>query len=124
LLTSTHAIDREFREITALQGTAIPVPRIVAWCGDEKLIGTPFYVMAFVSDRVLLVQSLPGMGRTARAVHYQEMNRVISELLAVDLRRSDWRPSENRTTIPPAKWRAGYGNVNHLCCRYPPPCGG
>jgi aminoglycoside phosphotransferase (APT) family kinase protein len=39
---------REYRVITALQDTAVPVPETYAWCADESVIGAPFYVMSLV----------------------------------------------------------------------------
>jgi acyl-CoA dehydrogenase len=86
LLASAHAIDREYRVMGALAGTAVPVPRMLAWCADASLVGTPFYVMDFLSGRVLVDQSLPGMEAAERGAIYREMNRVIAALHAVDVK--------------------------------------
>jgi acyl-CoA dehydrogenase len=86
LLASAHAIDREYRVMGALEGTAVPVPRMLAWCDDASLLGTPFYVMEFLAGRVLVDQSLPGMEPAERGAIYREMNRVIAALHAVDVR--------------------------------------
>ena len=86
LLASAHAIDREYRVMHALAGTAVPVPRMLAWCDDASLLGTPFYVMEFLAGRVLVDQSLPGMEPAERGAIYREMNRVIAALHAVDVR--------------------------------------
>jgi aminoglycoside phosphotransferase (APT) family kinase protein len=40
--------------------------------------------MEFVDGRVLWDQSLPGMSNSDRAAHYDEMNRVISQLHTID----------------------------------------
>src|SRR5262247_4842277 len=45
LLPSAHAVDREYRVITALGPTRVPVPRTFALCEDDGVIGTAFYVM-------------------------------------------------------------------------------
>src|SRR4029453_6849159 len=45
LLPPPHAVDREYRVITALGRTGFPVPRTFALCEDEAVIGTAFYVM-------------------------------------------------------------------------------
>ena len=66
LLASAHAIDREYRVMSALQGSEVPVPRMLAYCEDATLLGTPFYLMAFVDGRVLVDQSLPGMSPAER----------------------------------------------------------
>src|SRR6478609_11904721 len=63
LLPSAHAVDREYRIITALGPTRVPVPRTFCLCTDESVIGTMFYVMENVEGRVLWDPQLPGMAR-------------------------------------------------------------
>jgi aminoglycoside phosphotransferase (APT) family kinase protein len=87
LLPSAHAVDREYRVLTALGPTGVPVPRTFCLCEDEAVIGRAFYVMDYVAGRVLWEQSLPGMTPGERAAIYDEMNRVIAELHGVDYRR-------------------------------------
>ena len=84
LLPSAHAVEREFRVMGALHGSAVPVPRMHALCEDEAVIGRAFYVMDFVDGRVLWDQSLPGLTAAQRGAIYDEMNRVIAALHAVD----------------------------------------
>ncbi len=84
LLPSAHAVDREFRVMTALHGTEVPVARTHVLCEDESVIGRAFYVMEFVQGRVLWDQSLPGLDAAGRAAIYDEMNRVIAALHSVD----------------------------------------
>ena len=84
LLPSAHAIEREFRVMSALGGAGIPVPSMLALCEDEGVIGRAFYIMECVEGRVFWEQSLPGMDRAGRAAIYDEMNRVIAALHAVD----------------------------------------
>jgi len=84
LLPSAHAIEREFRVITALGKTDIPVPRTYALCEDEGVIGRAFYIMDCVEGRVLWDQTLPGMSAPERNAIYSEMNRVIAALHKVD----------------------------------------
>jgi aminoglycoside phosphotransferase (APT) family kinase protein len=59
LLPSAHAIDREFKVITALHGRGFPVPRPLALCADEDVIGASFYVMSMEAGRVFWDQTLP-----------------------------------------------------------------
>ncbi|MEO6319982.1 MAG: phosphotransferase [Polaromonas sp.] len=80
LLPSAHAVEREFKVMKGLQGTAVPVPKMYCLCEDESVIGRAFYVMEFVEGRVLWDQALPGLTNTGRGEIYDEMNRVISEL--------------------------------------------
>ncbi len=84
LLPSAHAIEREFRVMQSLGGTAVPVPAMLALCEDESVLGRAFYVMEHVEGRVLWNQSLPDLGKADRAAIYDEMNRVISALHTVD----------------------------------------
>ena len=80
LLPTAHAVDREFRVISALKETAVPVPNSYALCEDESVIGTPFYIMEFVEGRVLWEPQLPGMEPAERADIYDAMNGVIARL--------------------------------------------
>ncbi len=84
LLPSAHAIEREYRVLSALAATDVPVGEVICLCQDEAVIGRAFYLMAFVDGRVLWQQSLPGMDPADRAQIYDEMNRVISALHQVD----------------------------------------
>ncbi|MCX7152202.1 MAG: phosphotransferase [Proteobacteria bacterium] len=84
LLPSAHAVEREYRVMGALAGAGIPVPRMLALCEDEAVIGRAFYIMDCVEGRVFWEQSLPGMDKAGRAAIYDEMNRVIAALHAVD----------------------------------------
>jgi aminoglycoside phosphotransferase (APT) family kinase protein len=52
-LTSAHDMGREHRIIAALQETAVPVPPVVGFCGDEAVNGAPFFVMDFVPGPIL-----------------------------------------------------------------------
>jgi aminoglycoside phosphotransferase (APT) family kinase protein len=84
LLASAHAIDREFRVMSALHTTAIPVPKMFFYCDDESIVGTSFYLMEFLDGRVFVDQSLPGVPPAERKALYWEMNRVIGELHRVE----------------------------------------
>lgn len=84
LLASAHAVDREYRVITALRDSGVPVARTWCLCEDEAVIGTAFYVMDFVDGRVLWDPTLPGMTREQRRAIYDELNRVIATLHRVD----------------------------------------
>jgi hypothetical protein len=61
LLPSAHAVDREFRVISALAKTAVPVAGAHVLCEDPSVIGSMFYVMDCVEGRVLWDPQLPGM---------------------------------------------------------------
>ena len=84
LLPSAHAVDREYRVISALAGTGVPVARTWALCEDDTVIGTMFYIMDCVDGRILWDPSLPGMTAAGRGAVFEEMNRVIAALHQVD----------------------------------------
>jgi aminoglycoside phosphotransferase (APT) family kinase protein len=84
LLPSAHAIEREYRVLSALATTGVPVAQVFCLCEDESVIGRAFYVMQHVEGRVLWEQSLPGFGPYDRAALYDEMNRVMATLHNVD----------------------------------------
>lgn len=84
LLPSAHAIEREFRVMSALRDTGVPVAQMHALCEDESVIGRAFYVMECVNGRVMWDQALPDMGREQRGAIYDEMNRVMAALHSVD----------------------------------------
>src|SRR6218665_579021 len=83
LLPSAHAIEREFRVMSALQGSGVPVAQMHVLCEDESVIGRAFYVLECVEGRVLWDQSLPGLNPSQRGALYDEMNRVMAALPTV-----------------------------------------
>ena len=84
LLPSAHAVDREFRIISALGATDVPVARAHALCLDEAVIGTPFYAMDYVEGRVFWEPTLPGLAPAERHAIYDALNDVIARLHRVD----------------------------------------
>jgi len=85
LLKSAHAVDREFRVISALAQTDVPVAAARHLCEDDSVIGSMFYVMDFVPGRVLWDAMLPELDNAARGEIYDEMNRVMVALHSVDI---------------------------------------
>ena len=86
LLPSAHAVDREFKVISALSKVGFPVARPHVLCEDDSVIGTAFYVMDYVEGRVLWDPALPGMTKAERAAIWDEQNRVIALLHSIDYR--------------------------------------
>jgi aminoglycoside phosphotransferase (APT) family kinase protein len=85
LLPSAHAVDREYRVITALAKTEVPVPRTFCLCTDDAIIGTWFFVMEYVEGRVLWEPLLPGLTPGERGEIYDAMNDVLTRLHGVDV---------------------------------------
>ncbi|MEZ2298416.1 phosphotransferase [Variovorax sp. RCC_210] len=86
LLSSAHAVDREYRVMRALAESAVPVPRVHALCEDDAVLGSSFYLMEWVEGRILGDQTLPGIAPAERTRMYAELNRVMAALHAVDWR--------------------------------------
>jgi len=84
LLPSAHAVDREYRVITALGKVGFPVPRTYALCLDDAVIGTAFYVMDYVEGRVFWAPTLDELPRAERAAIYDAMNETIARLHGFD----------------------------------------
>jgi len=87
LLPSAHAVDREYRVLSALQGTGVPVPRTYALCTDDSVIGTWFYVMDCVEGRVFWDPHLPDVSKRERFAIYDSLCEVLAKLHAVDFRK-------------------------------------
>ncbi|MGP3736807.1 phosphotransferase family protein [Streptomyces sp. GDS52] len=71
VLATAHDMRREYRVVSALHPTAVPVPRTELLCEDEEVLGAPFYVMEFVDGVPYRTadQLVPlGPERTRRAV--------------------------------------------------------
>ena len=84
LLPSAHAVDREYRVMRALSGTAVPVPEVYALCEDDTVIGSAFYVMEFLDGRIFWDPRLPDLAPAERRAMFQSMNAVIAALHSVD----------------------------------------
>ena len=84
LLASAHAVDREFRVMRTLDGTAVPVARVLALCEDDAVIGSAFYIMEYVDGRILWDTTLPGCTPDERVAMFDSMNATIAALHSVD----------------------------------------
>ena len=85
LLKSAHAVDREFKVMSALANTDVPVAKAYHLCEDDSIVGSMFYLMEFIDGRVLWDPALPGMSNDERTAIYTEMNRVLAALHSVDI---------------------------------------
>ena len=52
-LPTAHDMHREYRLMSALAGSAVPVPACLAYCDDNSVTGAQFYVMSFVDGHIL-----------------------------------------------------------------------
>ena len=59
LLPSAQAVDREYKVITALNKTDVPVPKTFSFCEDVSVVGTPFFLMEHVKGSIYWDLLLP-----------------------------------------------------------------
>lgn len=85
VLQSAHDVVREARIVSALEDTAVPVPKVVGACETEDVTGAPFFVMEFVDGKVVqnreLAEELPMDARGRLAEHLVD---VLVDLHGVD----------------------------------------
>jgi len=111
LLKSAHAVDREYRVMTALAGTDVPVPRTYLLCEDESVIGSVFFLMEFVDGRVLWDPSLPELDKTQRGAIFDQMNRVLAAVHSIDVEAaglSDYGKPGNYFERQVSRWTGQY----------------
>lgn len=85
LLASAHAVDREYRVVSALgTQTQVPVARTYALCMDDSVIGTSFYVMEHVEGRIFWDPAFPEVPRELRRQYFSSTNAAIASLHRVD----------------------------------------
>ncbi|HET6334282.1 MAG TPA: phosphotransferase family protein [Polyangiales bacterium] len=84
LLATAHMVDREYRVISALYGSGVPVAKPILYCDDAKVIGTEFFIMEYVGGRIFWDPTFPQLSAAERAALYAEMARVLAALHMVD----------------------------------------
>ena len=85
LLKSAHAVDREYRVITALgRHSDVPVARTYCLCEDASVIGTAFYIMDMVDGRIFWDTAFPELTPAERPAYFDAMNDAIARLHNVD----------------------------------------
>jgi aminoglycoside phosphotransferase (APT) family kinase protein len=86
VLATAHDMAREYRIISAVGTTAVPVPRTLGLCEDTDINGAPFYVMSYVDgvvlDSAVRAEQLPMELRVTASEHLVD---VLADLHAVDV---------------------------------------
>lgn len=112
LLKSAHAVDREFRVISALYNTDVPVPEAYALCEDDSVIGSMFYLMEYKEGRILWDPVLPDAKDNAeRTAIYDAMNKTMAALHNVNVDSvglSDYGRPGNYFERQLARWTKQY----------------
>lgn len=86
VLESAHDMAREYRLISAVGTTSVPVPRAYALCADVEVNGAPFYVMEHVAGEVLDDPSkVTTMTMAARRDASEHLFDVLAELHSIDV---------------------------------------
>lgn len=89
LSSSAHSVAREYRLLTALDGTAVPAPRPVGLCEDQAMPLAPFLVMQHVAESVSITDELPAAYGADRETLGTVADELVDGLAAVH--RLDWR---------------------------------
>ncbi|QBX36483.1 phosphotransferase family protein [Brevundimonas sp. S30B] len=111
LLPSAHAVDREFKVISALSAQGFPVARPHALCTDESVVGSMFYVMDKVEGRVFWDLKLPGLAPTERRAIYEAQTDTLARLHAFDpqaIGLADYGPPGNYFARQVGRWTKQY----------------
>ena len=84
---SAHDVLREARLLRALEGTPVRVPRVIATCDDEDVLGVPFYVMEEIEGSVITSEIPDELDNPA------ERRRICEQLVdrLVEVHSVDWR---------------------------------
>ncbi len=85
LLKSAHAIDREFRVMRALAAVDFPVPTMLHYCDDERVLGSEYYLMEHVDGRIFWAASLPDLNPVQRGKIFDAMNATLAKLHSLDI---------------------------------------
>ena len=84
LLPSAHAVDREYRLLSALYPLGFPVPAPLALCDDPEVIGAIFYVMERVRGRPFANGALPEFEPPQRRRMYEQLIDTLADLHNID----------------------------------------
>jgi aminoglycoside phosphotransferase (APT) family kinase protein len=111
LLPSAHAVDREHRVIAALYAQGFPVAEPLLYCADDSVIGTAFFLMAFVEGRVFWEAEMPSSNPAERAQVYDAMNAALARLHSFDpaaIGLGDFGRGENYVARQVERWSKQY----------------
>jgi aminoglycoside phosphotransferase (APT) family kinase protein len=113
LLPGAHAVDREYRVISALAAQGFPVARAYGLCLDEAVIGTQFYVMEMVEGRIFWDPTFAEVPREDRPLYFDAMNETIARLHLIDPDAADlgdYGKPGNYFARQIARWSQQYQN--------------
>ncbi|MFL6759746.1 phosphotransferase family protein [Sphingomonas sp.] len=89
LLPSAHAVDREYRLLSALSPLGFPVPQPLALCDDPGVVGAIFYVMELAKGRPYADGALPDFDPATRARMYWQLVDTLADLHNIEPSSAD-----------------------------------
>jgi len=113
LLKSAHMIEREFKVMSALKSSNIPVPRMFYLCEDSDEIGTPYFIMEYIDGQSFLDPRVHGFTNEDRKKIYQESTKVLANLHQICPKKvglSDFGKSGNYFARQFSRWSDQYEN--------------
>jgi len=111
LLPSAHAVDREYRVISALHAQGFPVAEPILYCADEAIAGTAFFLMSYVEGRVFWEPQMPASNPLERANVYDAMNATLARLHSFEpaaIGLADYGRGENYVARQVERWSKQY----------------
>ena len=111
LLPSAHAVDREYKVITALYETDVPVPKTYGLCEDDDVAGTAFFVMDFLDGDLFWDPMIPSMTNRDRTEIYKNKNKTLAKLHSVDYKKiglEDYGKPGNYVARQVSRWSKQY----------------
>ena len=111
LLPSAHAVDREYKVITALYETDVPVPKTYGLCENDDVAGTAFFVMDFLDGDLFWDPMIPSMTNTDRTEIYKNKNKTLAKLHSVDYKKiglEDYGKPGNYVARQVSRWSKQY----------------
>ena len=111
LLPSAHAVDREYKVITALYQTDVPVPKTYGLCEDDDVAGTAFFVMDFLDGDLFWDPMIPSVTNKDRTEIYKNKNKTLAKLHSVDYKKiglEDYGKPGNYVARQVSRWSKQY----------------
>ena len=111
LLPSAHAVDREYKVITALYETDVPVPKTYGLCEDDEVAGTAFFVMDFLDGDLFWDPMIPALSNKDRSEIYRNKNKTLAKLHNIDYKKiglEDYGKPGNYVARQVSRWSKQY----------------
>jgi aminoglycoside phosphotransferase (APT) family kinase protein len=114
VLATAHDMTREYRAISAMGPTSVPVPGALGLCVDESVNGAPFYVMTLVDgavvDSVAAARSISSPARTAMTANLADVLSALHGLDVDAVGLGDFARREGYIDRQIARWSAQWDN--------------